>query len=190
MTSEMGRACPRGIQVILRRYLIAAAAAVATAALPSQVAAAPVQAPKDASGKVLILVPLTLTKLADLDFGTVIPSAISGTVTIDSKTGARGLTGGALDYPSDVGHRGNFAGAGSPNQLVIINVDAPTQLTSTTNPADKIPVLALTLDGKITRRIDPVTRTFFFGVGGVIQINANQPDGTYESTFDVTVMYP
>ena len=174
----------------LSKYLIAAAIAATTPGVSSPAGAAPVPAATDAKGKVLILVPLTLTKLADLDFGTVIPSTISGTVTIDSKTGARGLTGGALDYPADVGHRGYFATAGSPNQLIIISVDAPTNLISTTNASDKIPVLALTLDGKTTRKVDPVTRTFFFGVGGVIQINANQPDGTYESTFDVTVMYP
>jgi spore coat protein U-like protein len=176
--------------VKLSKHVIAAAIALTAPSVSSPASAAPVPAATEANGKVLILVPLTLTKLADLDFGTVIPSAISGTVTIDSKTGARGLTGGALDYPSDVGHRGYFATAGSPNQLIIISVDAPANLISTTNPSDKIPVLALTLDGKTTRRVDPVTRTFFFGVGGVIQINPNQPDGTYESTFDVTVMYP
>jgi hypothetical protein len=137
----------------------------------------------------LILVPLTLTKLADLDFGTVIPSPVSGTVTINAKTGARGLTGGVSSYPSDVGHRGYFATAGSPAHLVLIEVDPPAELTSTTNPSDTIPVLALTLDGLPVRVIDPTTRTFFFGIGGVIQINADQPDGTYESTFDVTAIY-
>ena len=173
----------------LSKYLIAAAIAAATAAMPSEAVAAPVHAPADASGKVLILVPLTLTKLADLDFGTVIPSPVSGTVTIDASTGARGLTGGVLDYPGDVGHRGYFGGAGSPAQLVFIAVTPPAQLTSTTNPSDKIPVLALTLDGSPVRLIDPVARTFFFGLGGVIQINPNQPDGTYQSTFDVTAIY-
>jgi Domain of unknown function (DUF4402) len=175
--------------VNLRKYLIAAAIAAATADVSSQADAAPVPAATDAHGKVLILVPLQLTKLADLDFGTVIPSPVSGTVTINAKTSARGLTGGVSSYPSDVGHRGYFGGAGSPAQLVFIVVDPPSELTSTTNPSDTIPVLALTLDGSPVRLIDPVTRTFFFGLGGVIQINADQPDGTYESTFDVTAIY-
>jgi hypothetical protein len=60
---------------------------------------------------------------------------------------------------------------------------------STSNPADKIPVLAITLDGPVIRSIDPTTRTFFFGLGGVLQINANQPEGDYEATFNVTAMY-
>ncbi len=173
----------------LSKYLIAAAIAATAPSVSSPANAAPVTAAQDAHGKVLILVPLTLTKLADLDFGTVIPSPVSGTVTINATTGKRSLTGGVGDYPSDVGHRAYFGTAGSPAQLVFVAVTPPAQLTSTTNPSDAIPVLALTLDGSPVRLIDPVTRTFFFGLGGVIQINANQPDGTYKSTFDVTTIY-
>jgi hypothetical protein len=91
--------------------------------------------------------------------------------------------------PSDAGQRAYFGGAGSPNQQVVISVDTPAQLVSTTNPADTIPVLAMTLDGSSIRTIDATTRTFFFGLGGVIQINANQPEGVYEATFDVTAIY-
>ena len=189
MAPEIGVVPARRIQVNFRNYLIAAAIAAATAGASAQVDAAPVPATTDAHGKVLILVPLTLTKLADLDFGTVIPSAVSGTVTIDATTGKRSLTGGVIDYPSDAGHRAYFGTAGSPNQLVFVAVTPPAQLTSTTNASDKIPVLAITLDGSPVRLIDPAARTFFFGVAGVIQINANQPDGTYESTFNVTTIY-
>ena len=171
------------------KTFIAAAIAAAAATVGAPAAAAPVPAATEAHGKVLILVPLTITKLADLDFGTVIPSPVSGTVTINAKTGLRSFTGGAFDYPSDVGHRGYFGGAGSPNQQVFVALDPPAELTSTTNINDKITVLALTLDGSPIRKIDPITRTFFFGIGGVLQIDADQPDGTYESTFDVTAVY-
>ena len=171
------------------KTFIAAAIAVAAATAITPAAAAPVPAATEAHGKVLILVPLTITKLADLDFGTVIPSAVSGTVTINAKTGVRSFTGGAFSYPSDIGHRGYFGGAGSPNQQVFVALDPPAELTSTTNSSDKITVLALTLDGSPIRKIDPVTRTFFFGIGGVLQIDPDQPDGTYESTFDVTAVY-
>ena len=33
------------------------------------------------------------------------------------------------------------------------------------------------------------TRAFFFGVGGIILINANQPEGIYQATFTVTANY-
>ena len=168
------------------KYWIAAAFAAAAVA-PSD--AAPVAASKNSGSHALILVPLTLTKIADLDFGTIVPSATSGSVTINAKTGVRTTTGGAFGLPSDLGHRGYFGGAGSPNQQVIVSFDQPDNLVSTTNPADLIPVLALTLDGSAIRTIDPVTRTFFFGLGGVIQVNAGQNDGDYVATFDVTANY-
>lgn len=163
------------------------AAALAAAAVPAT--AAPVAATTDATGRALILVPLTLTRLQDLGFGSVIPSAVSGTVTIDATTGARSVTGGVTAVPSAAGQRAYFGGAGSPNQQVIVWVTPPAQLTSTTNPADTIPVLAMPIEGAAIKTIHPVTRSFFFGVGGIIQINANQPEGLYEATFDVTASY-
>jgi hypothetical protein len=167
------------------KYLIGAV--LAATAVPA--AAAPVNATTNATGRALILVPLTLTKIDDLGFGTVVQPSVSGTVTVDPVTGARSFTGGVTGVPSGVVQRGYLGGAGSPNQQVVISVSAPSDLVSTSNPADKIPVLAITLDGPVIRSIDPTTRTFFFGLGGVLQINANQPEGDYEATFNVTAMY-
>ena len=164
------------------------AAAAAAMAMPAN--AQPTAPNKNSKGKVLLLVPLTLTKLDDLSFGDVLPSSTSsGTVTMNAKTGARSFTGGATGLPSDVGKRAYFAGAGSPGQQVFIAVTPPAELVSTTNNADRMPVLALTIDGSPVRTIDPVTRTFFIGVGGTLQVNANQPEGLYEATFDVTAFY-
>ncbi len=170
-----------------RKHLTAAALAAAAVAAPAQ--AAPVPAATDASGRALILVPLTLTKIDDLDFGSVIPAPVNGTVTINPTNGARSFTGGVAGVPSAAGNRAFFGGAGSPNQQVVVTVTAPAALVSTTNAANTIPVMALTLDGGPLRSIDPVTRAFFFGIGGIIELNANQPEGDYEATFDVTATY-
>ena len=62
---------------------------------------------------------------------------------------------------------------------MIVTVTPPLQLTS--GAGDTLPVLALTLDGPPLRTIHPVDRTFFFGVGGIILIGANQPEGVYTS---------
>ena len=62
-----------------RNFLLAAGLAAAVA-VPAN--AAPVSASTNAGGKALILIPLTLTRVADLEFGTVIESSTSGTVTI------------------------------------------------------------------------------------------------------------
>ena len=167
-----------------RKYVIAAA--VAAAALPAPAAA--VTATSDATGKALILIPLTLTKIDDLEFGSVIPSPLSGTVTINATSGARTFAGGVTGAPGDIGKRGYFAGAGSPSQQVVIALTPPPELVSTTNSADKITVLGLTLDGSPIRTID-ATRAFFFGIGGTIMLTADQPEGVYEATFDVTAVY-
>ena len=168
-----------------RKYLIAAA--MTAAAVPA--AAAPISAADDADGSATILAPLTLTKIDDLSFGAVVPSALPGTVTISAATGARTFTGGATPVPSDVGNRAYFGGGGSANQLVLVAVDPPLELTSTTNPADKVTVLGMPLQGSPLKTIDPVTRSFFFGVGGIILIGANQPEGIYEATFNVIASY-
>ena len=168
-----------------RKYLIAAA--MAATAVPAT--AAPVSATDDADGEVLILVPLTLTKIEDLDFGAVVPSAVSGFVSINATTGARLIGGGVSPVPSAVGQRAYFGGAGSAGQQVIVSIAAPAELTSTTVPTDKITVLGLTLEGPALKTIDPVTKAFFFGVGGIIMIGASQPEGIYEETFQVTANY-
>ena len=162
--------------------------ALAAAALgATTVTAAPVASPTPPAGRALLLIPLTLTKIDDLSFGAVIPSAVSGTVVINATTGARSIAGGVTAVPSDVGKRAYFGGAGSPNQLVIVTVTPPAFLTS--SAGDTLTVLALTLDGPPLRTIHPVDRTFFFGVGGIIMIGANQPEGVYTSDYDVTANY-
>lgn len=161
--------------------------AVALAATTVPAAAAPVSASVNPNGRALLLIPLTLTKVDDLSFGTVVTSPTSGTVAINAATGVRTVAGGVTALPSDPGNRARFAGAGSPSQQVIIIVTPPVNLTSTAG--DTLPVLALTLDGSPIRSIDPVTRSFFFGVGGVIMVGADQPEGVYRSDYDVTVNY-
>ena len=161
------------------------AAALAALAVPT--AAAPVNPDRQATGEALILVPLSLVKIDDLDVGTVITSPVSGTVSIDATTGARGVAGGVTGIASDQGNRARFAGAGSPNQLVIVVVTPPAALQNING--DQIPVLALTLEGSPIKTIDPVTRAFNFGVGGIILVNANQAEGDYTANFDVTAIY-
>ena len=160
------------------------AAALAASAAP---AAAQVYPDRQATGEALILVPLSLVKIDDLDFGTVVTSPVSGTVSINATTGARTVAGGITGLASDQGFRARFAGAGSPNQQVIVVVTQPTALQNANG--DQITVLALTLEGSPIKTIDPVTRAFNFGVGGIILVGANQPEGIYSATFDVTALY-
>ena len=169
------------------KYLISAAALAALALGAAPAMAAPVPATTDAEGRALILVPLTLVKIEDLDFGSVIRSSVAGTVSIDPGTGARSVTGGVTEVTGDPGNRAYFAGAGSPNQEVLLAISPPVELTSAAG--DTIPVVGLTLDGAATRIIDPTTRAFYVGVGGTLQIAADQPEGDYNADFWLTAIY-
>ena len=161
------------------------AAAMASAAVPAS--AAPVASTNDAGGRAVLLIPLTLTKIDDLDFGTMISAGSSGTVSLNATTGNRLFAGGVTGVSSAAGHRAYFGGAGSPSQQVIVTVIPPATLDNAAG--DQITVLALTTDGGPIRSIDPATRTFFVGVGGILMLNANQPDGDYSATFQVTAQY-
>jgi hypothetical protein len=166
---------------------IALLTAVLGLSLSAQAVAAPVASPTPPQGRALLLIPLTLTKIQDLRFGTVIPSTTTaGFVTINAATGARTASGGIGLVATDVGQRAQFAGAGSAGQKVFLELTAPAELA---NPAgDKITVIAMTLDGSALRTI-AANQSFFASVGGTIFINANQPEGLYSATFDLTADY-
>lgn len=164
------------------------AAALAAIALPVPALAAPSNT-ASAQGKALLLMPLTLTKIDDLDFGTIVSSNSSGTVALNATTGVRTFAGGVSGVPTASGHRAYFGGSGTGGQQVVVVVIPPTQLIDING--DTIDVLALTLDngGNPIRTVDPTARTFFVGVGGILDIAANQPDGVYSATFQVTANY-
>lgn len=168
------------------KKLMALLAALAVLAIAAPAVAAPVGAVPPAKGRALVLVPLTLVKIDDLHFGTILPSAMSGTVTVPATGGSATTTGGVTLIPSDPVVRARFAGAGIPGRMVVIDVTNPGTLDN--GLGDSVTVLALTLDGSPLRTIDS-SRAFFFHVGGVLQVGANQPEGFYQSDYDVTVQY-
>ena len=168
-----------------RSKMLLALAGLSLLAAPA--AAAPVSAPTLPSGRALLLIPLTLTKVQDLHFGSIVPSTTTaGWVRIDAFTGARTASAGLTLMPTDVGQRGRFAGAGSAGQQVIMALTPPLVLTSP--GGDTIDVMAMSLDGPTTRTI-AANQSFFVGVGGVIFVAANQPEGLYTATYDLTADY-
>lgn len=153
----------------------------------SPATAAPVSAPSVPPSRALVLIPLTLTKVQDIHFGTIVPSTTTaGWVSINAVSGARAASAGLTLMPADPGQRGEFAGAGTPGQQVIMALTPPAQLSNVTG--DTIDVLAMNLDGPTTRTIG-ANHSFFVGVGGVIFITANQPEGLYSATYDLTADY-
>jgi len=168
------------------RHFIVPVALIAALALASPAQAAPVSA--DAESKALILVPLKLVKLDDLNFGTIVPSSTSlGTVTVPEGGGIRTAAGaGVILIASDPGHRARFAGAGSSNQWVFVEFTKPATLDN--GLGDSVTLVSMALDRSALFQID-ATRAFFFNIGGTIQIAANQPEGNYKADFNVTAQY-
>jgi len=170
--------------VFIRKSLIAAAMAATVVATPA--AAAPNATA--ANGRALLLLPLKLTKIDDMDFGMVISGNSYGTVSLDASTGARSYAGG-ISGPSTAGQPAYFGGAGSAGQLVVVTVTPPASLSD--GNGHNVSVLAMSLDNlnNPLRTVDPVNKTFFVGVGGILGINANQTPGIYSATFQVTANY-
>jgi hypothetical protein len=170
--------------VFIRKSLIAAAMAATVVATP----AAAASNAKPANGRALLLLPLKLTKINDMDFGMVVSGNSYGTVTLDAGSGARTFAGGVTG-PSTNGVPAYFGGAGSAGELVVVVVTPPVQLSD--GNGHTVSVIAMSLDNANNplRTVDPVSKTFFVGVGGVLGINANQTPGTYSATFQVTANY-
>ena len=165
-----------------RKLLIAAALAAGVAASPA--AATPVNATKDATGKALILIPLKITKVNDLDFATVVTSASSGTVTIAADGSGQSVTGGVTALASAPGARAQFAGAGTPNQQVDLFLAPPATIKD--GLGNSMPI-SMNLEN--TSVIIDSTHAFFVGVGGTVTVGANQTDGLYTGTFTILAQY-
>lgn len=172
------------------RFKIALAALAATAAFASPAIAQTLDtAPAQARG--VVLLPLTITEVDPLNFGTVLASATAGTVSINADSGARSFTGGVSGIALDLGSRGLFNGLGTENQLVEITLNPVGNLTG---PGPDIAVTNMELDGcacTVETRTIPVGAggAFEVGVGGTFAIAANQPNGLYTANYSVTAEY-
>lgn len=159
--------------------------ALLLAAPPPALAATPAN---EADAGAIVLRPLSLIKKTDMDFGTLMTSATAGTATIDPVTGAVTTTGGVTAL-GDATSAATFIGAGSRN--------APYQIRLPKNPitlnrvggGGTMTVSNWTLDGQTNRKVG-ANEAFEFGVGAQLAVAANQMDGVYIGTFDVTVHYP
>lgn len=171
------------------RYTAYAAALAATFVMAAPATAAS-STSKNALAKGVVVQPLTLAKVQDLDFGTVVGSVNPGTVTIDADTGGRTVTGGVTGVPSFPGNRALFQGNGTGGNAVTLTLTAPAVLVSQSTPTDTITVNSMVLDsGNATSRTIPAGGTFNVGVGGVFAIAANQPAALYQATFTLTADY-
>ena len=142
---------------------------------------------KQAEGEVILLSPLSLVKVDDLDFGWLTVTA-AGTAVINPITGVVTTTGGVLPV-GGAPQPARFAGAASRNSPIKIRIpNKPITLTRQ-GGTETMSLSTWTLDGPADRKVGP-SRAFDFYVGGTLTVAANQAEGLYVGTFDVEVQYP
>ena len=152
------------------------------------------------TAKTAILESLGLTNVAHLEFGTLIPAATAGSVTV-TPLGLRTTTGGVIPA-GPIFHPAQFAGRGARrNQQISIRFGAASIILQKVGDPTKTmtvdsfalaapPSASLSPVAAGTRyRINTTNAIFDFPVGATLRVGANQAQGVYEGTFTVTVEY-
>jgi len=155
--------------------------------LPAAGDAAPVAASPKAEAQVLLIKPLSLVRLDDMDFAT-LGVTTGGTATIDPIGGTMAVSGGLIHLagtPSPARY------AGSAVKKTVVNIRIPKQpvLIRRVGGTETLSVSNFTLDGQDKRNLADATY-FAFAVGAQITIPANTVPGIYSGDIDVTVQYP
>jgi hypothetical protein len=164
---------------------IRAAAALAFLAPASLVCAA--TPTTNATGTAVVLRPVSVIKLKDMNFGYV-TSAAAGTAVLEPNADTLTTTGGVLPV-GGTAHSAEFAGSATTSSIVNIKVPNQPSTLTRVGGTQTMTVSNFTLQGQNKRTI--AAQTFFtFRVGGRLNVAANQAEGTYVGTFTVTVQYP
>jgi len=153
------------------------ASSVLVASLMSATAARADTATADARANILQQVTVNSDGSA-LDFGTIVTGAAASTVSVS----AGGRSCGAGLVCSGTTSAAGFDVTGPAGETVSVASDPTVTLTSGTNSMTANIVASastLTLTGG----------TGSFNVGGLLNVGANQADGAYEGSFNVTVNY-
>lgn len=164
-----------------RTRLPIALATIAFLVLPAQSVSA---AGESGIANAVVVRQLSLVKTEDLDWGTLVPSPLAGTVTINATSGARSVTGG-VTTAGGTPRRAEFVGAGRLGVLTLIALGASPTLA---NGSGGTMATLLQLDGP-TIRLLTGTGVQTIGVGGILAVGANQAAGDYAGTFTLTVNY-
>jgi Mat/Ecp fimbriae major subunit len=164
----------------MKTGFVKALVAVSAIAMGSNAAYA---ATASADAKATILSPITVTKTADLDFGTIaVNAADTVTIAASSDTATCGATAGNLICAGTTS-RAKFNVTGAANTSVSISSDANVTLLSGANS------MSATLAKSAASATLSATGAASFQVGGALSVGATQAAGAYVGAFNVTVNY-
>jgi len=172
----------RAIKTVLAAALVSAIAAPAMAQS---------SATQSTNATVKIVQPITLTKDADLAFGTVVkPTSGSNTVTISTASDTPALTGaGDAALATSTASRAAFTVGGEGGQTFSITV--PASVTMTRSGGSE--TLSVTLTGSGSSGTLSGTLgsagSATFKVGGAFTVASSTASGNYSGSFNTTVAY-
>ncbi len=149
--------------------------------------AAPIASPTPPAAQAALMRPLTLSKLADMDFG-YLGVTTAGTAVINPVTNTMAVTGGVIRL-GGTPHAARFAGATRSSAVVIIRIPNGAITLTRVGGTQTITLDSFTLDGQ-SKRAMAQAGVFEFAVGATLRPAANQVEGVYTGTFDVTIQYP
>lgn len=144
-------------------------------------------ASQTASVKATVVKPLTLTKIQDLNLGTVTlkTGSWSGATVGISHTGVLSCTNANI-ICTGTAVPAQFNATGSNSQTV--KVTAPN--VTLVNQSDATKTLLMTVDAPATISLpNSGSKGLDFGVGGSITLSSTTVPGTYSGTINVTVDY-
>ncbi|HMI39637.1 MAG TPA: DUF4402 domain-containing protein [Sphingomicrobium sp.] len=168
--------------------LAATVAALALTAAPAQ-AASLVSATPQAKAKVKILKALTLTRNADLDFGTVVLSgsgAWGGEVVSVDTAGARVCGGGTNLTCSAATTAAAYNVTGSNN--AVVNVTVPASVVISNGSANLTVTTSKSIGASVTMP-NSGNAGVDFNIGGSITLASTTADGFYQGDIVVTADY-
>lgn len=140
-----------------------------------------------ATGRAIVLNALSVTNVQDLDFGDLAAGTTAGTATVNANTNVRTVSGGTVPVGGSPTAALFFA-AGIVNRIFIVQIPVGS-ITLSNGTGGTMTVSNWTTNGPVSRNLGS-TGVAVIRVGARLNVAANQPEGDYSGTFNVTVIYP
>ena len=165
------------------KALLVTAAAVGLLASTPAFASAGAPANANATADAVIVQPIAIQKVTDLNFGRIAADSNAGTVTVDNSGNRTSSNPPSLLIGGTAPSAATFTVSGEPNLAYTASLTSSTiSLTGagTMSAALTLQQAGPSLNGSGASSVS---------VGGVLSVGANQAAGTYQGTMTVNVSY-